>query len=74
MVNFTNPNVLGDRKKFRKYYELPILHGREPGATDKESELGLSRAAELSAIVNYFILRRTNTLLSALLPPKVIQV
>lgn len=25
MVNFTNRNVLGDRRSFRKYYELPIL-------------------------------------------------
>ncbi len=74
MVNFTNPGILGDRKTFRKHYELPILHGREPDSTEKETEAGLARAMELSAIVNYFILRRTNTLLSALLPPKVIQV
>jgi len=74
MINFTNRSVLGDRKMFRKYYEQPILAGREPMADSEEQEMGQERSAELSAIVNQFVLRRTNTLLSAHLPPKVMQI
>ena len=74
MINFTNGGVLGDRKMFRRYYEQPILIGREPQADTEEQREGMERSAELSAIVNQFVLRRTNTLLSAHLPPKVMQV
>lgn len=74
MVNFVNREVLGDQKWFRKYYEIPILNGREPDALEEERNLGMDRSTELSAIVNQFVLRRTNTLLSQHLPPKVLQV
>ena len=55
-------------------YEGPILCGREPDASDEEHALGSSRSAALSTLVNDFILRRTNTLLSEHLPPKVIEI
>ncbi|ONK67271.1 uncharacterized protein A4U43_C06F18410 [Asparagus officinalis] len=74
MVNFTNPGVLGDATYFRRYYENPIICGREPTATIEERKLGTERSAELSAKVNQFILRRTNALLSNHLPPKIVQV
>ncbi|KAL8541379.1 hypothetical protein ACS0TY_002583 [Phlomoides rotata] len=74
MVNFTNPGVLGDATYFRRYYEMPIVCGREPTATEEEKRLGSERSAELSAKVNQFILRRTNALLSNHLPPKLIEV
>ncbi|XP_027105933.1 protein CHROMATIN REMODELING 25 [Coffea arabica] len=74
MVNFTNPGVLGDAAYFRRYYEMPIICGREPTATEEEKKLGSERSAELSARVNQFILRRTNALLSNHLPPKIIEV
>ncbi|EXC17352.1 DNA repair protein rhp54 [Morus notabilis] len=70
MVNFTNPGILGDVAHFRRYYEAPIICGREPNATEEERKLGVERSAELSAKVNQFILRRTNALLSNHLPPK----
>ena len=48
----------------------PIVAGREPTATEAEVARGTECSNELSAIVNAFILRRTNALLSAHLPPK----
>ncbi|KAJ6403541.1 hypothetical protein OIU84_015450 [Salix udensis] len=74
MVNFTNPGVLGDAAYFRRYYETPIICGREPTATEEEKQLGGERSGELSAKVNQFILRRTNALLSNHLPPKIVEV
>ena len=74
MVNFANPGVLGTPSQFRRHYESPILAGREPDASDAEATLGAERSSQLSDIVNEFILRRTNSLLSAHLPPKVIEV
>lgn len=74
MVNFTNPGILGDASYFRRYYETPIIFGREPTASESEKKLGDERSAELSAKVNQFILRRTNALLSNHLPPKIIEV
>ncbi|CAM6109903.1 unnamed protein product [Calypogeia fissa] len=74
MVNFTNPGILGNASAFRRYYENPILIGREPDATDEARALSAERSAELSEIVNQFILRRTNSLLSNHLPPKIVQV
>jgi len=70
MVNFCNPGLLGDAKRFRRHYEAPILASREPFAAEEVLKRGEERSAELSAIVNQFILRRTNKLLSAHLPPK----
>ncbi|KAL5982445.1 DNA-dependent ATPase protein rad54 [Asimina triloba] len=52
MVNFTNPGILGDASYFRRYYETPIICGREPTATAEEKASGLERSAELSAKVN----------------------
>jgi superfamily II DNA or RNA helicase len=74
MINFTNPGVMGDRSFFKRYYEAPILQGREPDAIEEEQSLCAVRSAEMSAIVNQFVLRRTNVLLSKHLPPKVMQI
>ncbi|XVF67591.1 hypothetical protein PTKIN_Ptkin10aG0133400 [Pterospermum kingtungense] len=74
MVNFTNPGILGDAAYFRRYYETPIICGREPTSSEEEKKLAAERSSELSAKVNQFILRRTNALLSNHLPPKIVEV
>ena len=74
MVNFCNPGLLGTGGEFYKKFEKPILDGREPDATEKQLALAQERNGELSELVNKFVLRRTNTILSKHLPPKVVEV
>ena len=71
MASFCNPKVFESPAHFRKYYDRPILAGREPGATDKEVQLASERQEEMNKHCNDFILRRTNGILSDHLPPKV---
>jgi DNA repair and recombination RAD54-like protein len=41
MVSFCNPGLLGPPGAFRKRFEVPILAGREPGASDEEVGRGV---------------------------------
>ena len=70
LLNFANPNLLGTRTEFRKQYELPILRGRDAAGTEADQQKGNERLAELLALVNKFIIRRTNDILSKYLPVK----
>ncbi|KAI9818015.1 MAG: DNA-dependent ATPase protein rad54 [Phylliscum demangeonii] len=70
LLNFANPNLLGTRNDFRKKYELPILKGRDAAGTDADRKKGDERLVELLALVNRFIIRRTNDILSKYLPVK----
>ncbi|KAJ5448700.1 SNF2-related protein [Penicillium cf. griseofulvum] len=70
LLHFANPNLLGSQAEFRKRFELPILRGRDAAGTDEEKKLGDERLQELSGVVNKFIIRRTNELLSKYLPVK----
>ena len=70
LLNFANPNLLGTRNDFRKKYELPILRGRDAAGTDDDRKRGDECLAELLTIVNKFIIRRTNDILSKYLPVK----
>ena len=72
MVHFANPGLLGTEKDFHRNYQNPILRGREPGASEKDRSKGEAKGVELGQLVNQFILRRTNTLLSDHLPPKLV--
>ena len=73
MVNFCNPNVLGNLAHFRKKYENPILRAREPDASPRHIEKAEVLQKELSTTVNEFILKRGNILNAQHLPPKLVQ-
>ena len=47
LVNFVNKGCLGDPNTFRRYFENPILRGRDSYATDEEQFLGETRLKEL---------------------------
>jgi DNA repair and recombination RAD54-like protein len=70
LLNFANPNYLGTRQDFRKQYEIPILRGRDAAGTDADRQKGDERLKELLTLVNKFIIRRTNDILSKYLPVK----
>ena len=70
LINFANPNLLGSRIEFRKKYEIPILRGRDADGSDADRQRGNERLEELLTLVNKFIIRRTNDILSKYLPVK----
>ena len=70
LLNFANPNLLGSRAEFRKRYELPILRGRDASGSDADRQRGDECLSELLTLVNKFIIRRTNDILSKYLPLK----
>lgn len=70
LLNFANPGLLGTRNEFRKNYELDILRGRDSLASDKERTKGDEKLKSLTELVQKFIIRRTNDILSKYLPVK----
>ncbi|KAH6644104.1 helicase swr1 [Boeremia exigua] len=70
LLNFANPNYLGTRMEFRKKFEIPILRGRDADGTDEDQKKGNECLKELLTLVNKFIIRRTNDILSKYLPVK----
>nr|XP_046254713.1 DNA repair and recombination protein RAD54B isoform X2 [Scatophagus argus] len=70
IIEFVNPGILGSSTAYRKVYEEPILHSRQPSCTEEEKVLGEERAAELSRLTGMFILRRTQEIINRYLPPR----
>ncbi|EEQ30484.1 DNA repair and recombination protein RAD54 [Microsporum canis CBS 113480] len=70
LLDFANPGILGSRSEFHKTYEIPILRGRDADGTEEQQKKGNERLAELLNLVNKFIIRRSNDLLSKYLPVK----
>ena len=55
---------------YRRIYEEPIARSRQPDASEDEKSLGEARASALQRLVAGFILRRTEEVNEAYLPPK----
>ncbi|QUC19619.1 uncharacterized protein UV8b_03860 [Ustilaginoidea virens] len=70
LTSFANPNLLGSRLEFRKRFEIPILRGRDADASEADRRRGDECTGELLGIVNKFLIRRTNDILSKYLPVK----
>ncbi|KAM0324559.1 hypothetical protein ACHAQA_007944 [Verticillium albo-atrum] len=70
LISFANPDLLGTRLEFRKRFELPILRGRDADASEVDRKKGDECLGELLGVVNKFIIRRTNDILSKYLPVK----
>ncbi|KAK4136152.1 hypothetical protein BT67DRAFT_418144 [Trichocladium antarcticum] len=70
LISFANPDLLGSRLEFRKRFELPILRGRDADASEADRKRGDECLSALLGMVNKFIIRRTNDILSKYLPVK----
>lgn len=70
LISFANPELLGTRQEFRKRFEIPILRGRDADASEADRQKGDECLADLLGVVNKFIIRRTNDILSKYLPVK----
>lgn len=70
LTSFANPDLLGSRLEFRKRFEIPILRGRDADASEGDRKRGDECTTELLGVVNKFLIRRTNDILSKYLPVK----
>lgn len=70
LTSFANPDLLGSRLEFRKRFEIPILRGRDADASEADRKRGDECTAGLLSVVNKFLIRRTNDILSKYLPVK----
>ncbi|CAK8680728.1 unnamed protein product [Clavelina lepadiformis] len=70
LIHFVNTGMLGNAAEFKKKFELPILRGRDSGASDKQKAAGEEKLRELLSLVNRCIIRRTSDILSKYLPVK----
>ena len=64
LLSFANPNFLGSKNDFRKNFENAIIRGRDADATDAAKAESEKKLRELGSLVQKFIIRRTNDLLS----------
>ena len=72
--DFPDEVIFGSQTRFRKYFAVPLLAGREPDATELEIKTSGERQLELSMLTSKFIIRRTNELNKVHLPNKLTMV
>jgi hypothetical protein len=58
------PGYLGTRMEFKKNFENTIMHGRNADASELQVEKCQAKLRELNTLVNRFVIRRTNDLLT----------
>ncbi|XP_057380226.1 DNA repair and recombination protein RAD54B-like [Daphnia carinata] len=71
LADFVNPGILGSLSAFRRIYEEPIVALQQPECDEDTREIGESCASELAHLTSQFVLRRTQDVMNAHLPPKV---
>ena len=64
LLNFALPGHLGSRLEFRKNFEHVIVKGRDADATERDREKSNEKLQELRGLVQKFVIRRTNDLLT----------
>lgn len=70
LLHFVNPGMLGTPTEFHRYYENPILKGRDANSSDKEQKKSTEILQELTKKAEAFMIRRTNSILTKYLPVK----
>lgn len=70
MMNIILPGILGEPQEFRQMYEIPITRSKSTTSTAIERSIGDTCLKKLDSITSPYILRRTHTVISHLLPPK----
>ncbi|CCE81950.1 Piso0_002634 [Millerozyma farinosa CBS 7064] len=71
IVNFINPGVLGTPSHFQKEFVKPISRARDMNCTNKVIlDFGEEKSNELLTLTRQFVLRRSSSVLSHVLPDK----
>ena len=64
LLDFAVPGYLGTRAEFKKNFENTIMHGRNADASELQIQKCNDKLKELTSLVNRFVIRRTNDLLT----------
>ncbi|CAM6092312.1 unnamed protein product [Calypogeia fissa] len=70
MIDFVNPNLLGNLSTFKRLYANPIEKSRDRDASEVEQLLGRARSAELQSMTSFCILQRAANVNAKYLPDK----